>query len=229
MTTPLDNPIWHALRTRHAALGSTTELAAAYRPDVAPFVGVPTADRASGEALATLLGERETCYLVGVIPPAVPGWQLEDHGVIDQMLCTLAPALPPGPELVELGAAHVDDMLALTALVYPGYFRRETRLMGRYLGIYVDGRLAAMAGERMSLPAHREISGVCTHPDHLGRGHAQRLVAQVTRDILAAGLQPFLHVSAANVRAKRIYEHLGYADRAALAHYVMRRDSDPAH
>ncbi|HWU52782.1 MAG TPA: GNAT family N-acetyltransferase, partial [Tahibacter sp.] len=134
-----------------------------------------------------------------------------------------SPAVPEGPPVTELGAEHLGDMLALTALVYPGYFRRETPRMGRYLGIYVAGSLAAMAGERMALPGWREISGVCTHPDHLGRGYAQRLVALATRRIVADGRRPFLHVSAANVRAKRIYEHLGYTDRVALAHYVLRR------
>jgi ribosomal protein S18 acetylase RimI-like enzyme len=223
MTTALDNPIWHSLRTHHAALGEGDDSSAAYRSDVAPFVGVPFADAHCGEALAARLGTQGRHYLVGVIPPQVPGWQLEDHGVIDQMVCESAPEVPSGPEVVELGATHLDDQLALTALVYPGYFRRETPRMGRYLGIYLDGRLAAMAGERMSLPGHREISGVCTHPDYLGKGYAQRLVALVTRDIFAAGLQPFLHVSAKNVRAKRIYEHLGFADRKALAHYVLQR------
>lgn len=223
MNSAPDNPIWQALRSDHAALGAGDDCAAAYRAEVAPFVGVAAADARCGEALAALLGERETCYLVGVIPPQVPGWQLHDHGVIDQMVCAAVPEVPPGPPVVELGAGHLDDMLALTALVYPGYFRHDTPRMGRYLGIYRDGRLAAMAGERMALPGWREISGVCTHPDHLGRGYAQRLVALATRRIAADGRRPFLHVSAANGRAKRIYEHLGYADRVALAHYVLRR------
>ncbi|MBL8301105.1 MAG: GNAT family N-acetyltransferase [Rhodanobacteraceae bacterium] len=223
MNSVLDNPIWHALRNHHAELGVGDGSAAAYRPEVAPFVGVPAADENSGAALSAWLGEHKRCYLVGVIPPRVPGWRLADHGVIDQMICAAPPEVPPGPAVVELGAAHLEDMLALTALVYPGYFRRETPRMGRYFGIYINGRFAAMAGERMSLPGYREISGVCTHPDHLGRGYAQRLVALLTRDILAAGLQPFLHVSAVNTRAKRIYEHLGYFDRCALAHYVLQR------
>jgi predicted GNAT family acetyltransferase len=29
-----------------------------------------------------------------------------------------------------------------------------------------------MAGERMALPGAVEISAVCTHPDHLGKGLA---------------------------------------------------------
>jgi ribosomal protein S18 acetylase RimI-like enzyme len=224
MNTPLDNPIWQSLRSRHLALGGGGEIAACYDPDIAPFAGVAYADAACGAALATLLGDREPYYLAGVIPPAVPGWRLDDHGVIDQMVCTRAPDVPDGPDVVELGAANVADMLELTALVFPGYFRRDTLRMGRYLGIYIDGRLAAMAGERMALPGHREISAVCTHPGHTGRGYAQRLVALVTRDVFASGLLPFLHVSPENARAKQVYERLGYADRCAVALYALHRD-----
>jgi ribosomal protein S18 acetylase RimI-like enzyme len=224
MNTPLDNPIWHSLRSRHAALGEGGEHAACYDPDIAPFAGVASADAQCGAALATLLGDREPCYLVGVIPPVVPGWRLDDHGVIDQMLCTRAPDVPDGPAMAELGADNVEDMLELTARVFPGYFRRDTLRMGRYLGIYIGDRLAAMAGERMALPGHREISAVCTHPDHTGRGYAQRLVAQVTRDVFAVGLLPFLHVSPGNTRAKQVYERLGYVDRRAVVLYALHRD-----
>lgn len=224
MSMPLDNPIWHSLRSRHAELGESGEHAACYAAGVAPFAGVARADAECGTALATLLGDHEPYYLVGVIPPAVPGWRLDDHGVIDQMLCARAPDVPDGPAMTGLGAEHVEDMLELTALVFPGYFRRDTLRMGRYLGIYINGRLAAMAGERMALPGHREISAVCTHPDHAGRGYAQRLVAQVTRGVFAAGLLPFLHVSPGNTRAKQVYERLGYADRGAVTLYALHRD-----
>jgi ribosomal protein S18 acetylase RimI-like enzyme len=225
MTSLLDNPIWHSLRTRHAALGRQAALANVYAPQVAPFAGVAAADAQSGEALAGLLGDDEPYYLVGVIPPAVPGWRLDDHGVITQMICAAVPAVPDGPAITPLGEAHVADMLELTTLVFPGYFRAATLRMGHYIGIYEDGRLAAMAGERMDLPGYREISAVCTHPDHAGRGHAQRLVALVTRQVLAAGLTPFLHVSPGNGRAKRVYERLGYTDRCDVALYSLHREA----
>jgi len=46
--------------------------------------------------------------------------------------------------------------------------------LGRYFGVIENGRLAAMAGERMGMPGFREVSAVCTHPDFLGRGLAQK-------------------------------------------------------
>lgn len=223
MSSPLDNPIWQSLRSHHAALGRPAVQAACYRAAVAPFAGVAAADAAAGTVLAGLLDPQESYYLVGVIPPSVPGWQLEDHGVIHQMVCATAPDVADGPAVSELGAAQVADMLELTTLVFPGYFRPDTLHMGRYIGIYLDGCLAAMAGERMYLPGHREISAVCTHPRYLGRGYAQRLVALVTRAVSAAGLLPFLHVSPGNRRAKAVYERLGYVDRADVALYGLQQ------
>lgn len=224
MSSPLDNPIWQSLQSHHAALGRASGAAAGYVPEIAPFVGVGSADAAAGVALAGLLGAHEPYYLVGLVPPAVPGWRLDDHGVIHQMVCARPPAVPDGAEVCELGEAHIDDMLELTGLVFPGYFRHDTLRMGRYLGIYRDGRLAAMAGERMHLPGWREISAVCTHPDHAGRGHAQRLVALVTCGVFEQGEQPFLHVSPGNDRAKNVYLRLGYVDRCDVALYSLHRE-----
>jgi GNAT superfamily N-acetyltransferase len=224
MNSALDNPIWHSLDSHHATLGRASSSAASYAPEVAPFVGVGSADAAAGAALAGLLGTHEPYYLVGLVPPSVPGWRLDDHGVIEQMVCAAAPALPDGPDFCELGEAHIDDMLELTGLVFPGYFRHDTLRMGRYFGIYRDGRLAAMAGERMHLPGWREISAVCTHPDHGGRGYAQRLVALVTQGVFEQGLQPFLHVSPGNDRAKNVYLRLGYVDRCNVALYSLHRE-----
>jgi len=107
-------------------------------------------------------------------------------------------------------------MLALTALVYPGYFRPRTRTLGRYYGVLDDGRLAAMAGERMAVSGCTELSAVCTHPDYLGRGLAHRLVAHVAHAIRQRGLQPYLHVSNRNARAIKVYETSGFVPRREL-------------
>ena len=98
--------------------------------------------------------------------------------------------------------------------------------MGRYFGIYDGDTLVAMAGERMRLPAHQELSAICTHPDYTGRGYAQQLVAMLTNDILDSGRVPFLHVSHENVRAKALYERLGYSFRADIALVAMKRVGD---
>jgi ribosomal protein S18 acetylase RimI-like enzyme len=121
-----------------------------------------------------------------------------------------------GPPVVELTQAQLADMLALTASVYPHYFRPRTIEMGRYLGIYEDDVLAAMAGERMRFDGYQEISAVCTHPRYVGRGYARRLMAMLTNDILDSGCVPFLHFSHENIRAKSLYERIGFSFRTDI-------------
>ncbi len=58
-----------------------------------------------------------------------------------------------------------------------------------------------MAGERMWIGDHREVSAVCTHPDAQGKGLARALMAHVVNRMLAAGQTPFLHVLSGNERA----------------------------
>ena len=115
-------------------------------------------------------------------------------------------------------------MLGLTALVFPGFFRARTIEMGRYYGIYHGRVLAAMAGERMHLDGYQEISAVCTHPEFIGRGYAQRLVALVTNSILERGVTPFLHVHKNNTRALSLYDHLGFRHRAEVGLWHVTRD-----
>ena len=95
--------------------------------------------------------------------------------------------------------------------------------LGRYFGIYQDGRLAAMIGERLATDAYQEMSAICTHPDFNGRGYARRLTALLTNDVLARGRTPFLHVSHANRRAKHLYEQLGYSLRRDIGFWSLRR------
>jgi predicted GNAT family acetyltransferase len=128
-----------------------------------------------------------------------------------------------------LSEAHRADVLALTALVYPHYFRPRTMEMGRYFGIYEfdsggGGRLAAMIGERLGTDTHQEMSAICTHPDFNGRGYARRLTAMLTNDTFARGRIPFLHVSHENLRAKQLYEQLGYRHRRDIGFWSLRRE-----
>ena len=36
------------------------------------------------------------------------------------------------------------------------------------MGIRWQGKLVAMAGERLKVPGYTELSAVCTHPEHAG-------------------------------------------------------------
>jgi ribosomal protein S18 acetylase RimI-like enzyme len=213
----LDNPVWESLATRHADLARGTQHAARYPSDVAPFGAVDVADAHAASELEQLVGVGESILFVGPAPSLAPEtWKIEPLVYIAQMTCRAHLQVNDGPPVTELTRAQVADMLALTALVYPHYFRPRTIEMGRYFGIHDGGMLVAMAGERMGFPGHQEISAICTHPAHVGRGHAQRLTAILTNDILDRGDMPFLHVSHQNERAKSLYERIGYRFRADI-------------
>ena len=82
--------------------------------------------------------------------------------------------------------------------------------MGRYFGIKVDGELVALAGERLVLEDHTEISAVCTHPDHQRKGYASMLVSHVMDMLIQENRTPFLHVASDNVNAIKAYKKLGF-------------------
>ncbi|MFT4043740.1 MAG: GNAT family N-acetyltransferase [Gordonia sp. (in: high G+C Gram-positive bacteria)] len=117
------------------------------------------------------------------------------------------------PEVVELTAADVPEMLALVERTRPGPFFERTVEMGTYLGIRHNGRLVAMAGERLRPPGWVEISAVCTDPDYRNRGYASILVAAVAAVIRDDGRIPFLHAAYDNEGAIRLYHELGFSLR----------------
>ncbi len=221
---PLDNPMWAALTGPQQSFALGAGAVRRYPREIAPFVAV---ERAGVEARATLdalVAPGESVYVVA-IAPAWPGdWQVVATGTILQMTCVQPPrqATAPG-DWRALDDADLPEMLALTALVYPEFFRERTRELGRYLGIHRPGVLAAMAGERLAVEGHVEISAVCTHPDHTGRGHAAQLMTALVHDIAARGKTPFLHVSDHNQRAIDLYARLGFVERRRLPLWKVRR------
>ena len=221
---PLDNPVWSSLTTRHAPLAQTAGRAKRYPSDIAPFVGIAPGDCDALADVERLVDRDELVCFVGAAPGLGAGWRIEQSVPIAQMVRADRLDVPDGPPAIEImSERQVADLLALTALVYPHYFRPRTITMGRYIAIYDGERLAAMAGERMHCEGHREISAVCTHPDYPGRGYARRLIALLTNAILDRGEQPFLHFSHENTRAKALYVRLGFAFRADVPLLVATR------
>jgi ribosomal protein S18 acetylase RimI-like enzyme len=217
MIEDLDNPVWSSLSGEHAPLGRRTPHAARYRAEVAPFVGIDASAASAGEELTELVSPRESVLFVGPSTdmPA-SAWRIEPFESIAQMINESQLVSVDGPVITELCAAHTADVLDLTARVYPHYFRPRTMTMGRYLGIYDGAKLAAMAGERMRFGRYVELSTICTDPGFTGRGYAQHLVNRLVADVRRADRIPFLHVSHRNVRAKALYEHLGFKIRADI-------------
>lgn len=222
MTSPLDNTAWHALRGPQRALAEGGALAARYPPDVSPFAALP--DEPSDDAWAALASLVTGCGDVTVLirdeirEPA--GWSTVQRFLAYQMVAESVEGAV-FDRATELGGGDVDDMLALVALAAPGPFGPRTVELGRYIGIREGGSLVAMAGERMHVDGHREVSAVCTHPDHRGRGLAEALVRDIVAGVTARGEVPILHVEQKNVSAIRLYERLGFAIRRAIEGAVL--------
>jgi ribosomal protein S18 acetylase RimI-like enzyme len=212
----LNNPIWVALTTRHAGVARSTGVARRYTSLVSPLAGLREPTPAAFSDLARLVALDEHLGLFTAEPLQVPGdWLTIRTRPIEQMICTKLTRGSPSP-LLELGRDDIPEMLALTAATEPGPFLPETIQMGRYFGIRSnDGRLIAMAGERLKLNGFTEISGVCTIPEFRGHGHAGALVAFLVAQTLEEGRVPFLHVKAEN-GAKSLYEKLGFRVRRAI-------------
>lgn len=210
----LDNPAWHSLTGFHAHLAQGTGAARRYRPSVSPFVGLrDVTDPQAWADLAALVGPGQEVPIAGgadEVPDGwVRGWTLP--GV--QMVGTDRLAGVPDDESTVLGADDVPDMLDLTARTKPGPFAPETYLMGTYRGIRRDGRLVAMAGERLRPGGATEVSAVCTDEAVRGQGFASRLVLAVAHGIQARGELPILHAAGSNEGAIRLYRSLGFEIR----------------
>ena len=225
MDTALDNPFWSALDSIHREVALRSGDVARYPAAFAPFLGVASVDTAAGDAFDLLVAPGESVYLLGIAPVSPVGWRLQAFRPLAQMVCDAPLPMADGPDIVPLGDAQREDVLALTALVYPHYFRARTMDLGRYFGIYEQGRLAAMIGERLGSAGSREMSAICTHPDFTGRGYARHLTAWLTNATLARGVQPFLHVSHENARAKALYEQLGYRVRRDIEFWSLTREA----
>lgn len=226
MADPLDNAVWHALTTHHAGLAEVSGRARRYPPEVSPFMAVDALDGDGWAALASFGGP--VTLFRDEIPAPPDGWHEVATGAGHQMVLESLAAVPEIPFVV-LGPGDAGDMLALVEVSRPGPFEVRTVELGRYLGVRDgDGRLLAMAGERLRLPGSTEVSAVTTHPDARGRGLAAALTAEVCRGILARGETPVLHVAVGNEGARRVYERLGFVERRIVRFAVLEAPGEPS-
>ncbi|MAG30456.1 MAG: GNAT family N-acetyltransferase [Deltaproteobacteria bacterium] len=208
----LANPVWHALTGRQSVFAERTAdgRACRYQSDVNIFAGVDQLDAAGWSALAELVRPDGVAILSRDEVPEVPrGWTEVYRGTSMQMVAAeLADARPV--DLVPLDPADVPEMIELAEETVPGPFLPRTIELGRYVGVRQQGRLVAMAGERMRLPGFAEVSAVCTHPSAQREGLAAALTLAVVRGIRERGEEAFLHVVDENEGALRLYRALGF-------------------
>jgi predicted GNAT family acetyltransferase len=222
---PLDRPVWHALTGPQAPFATTNGAAVRLHEDVGPFAAAIDDSPESLAALAALIPAGGSVVLLQAdATPLPPGTRVEMTAPGVQMVGGTLVAPAGHDDIVTLGDADVPAMLELTALTRPGPFAARTNRLGHFRGVRIDGRLAAMAGERMRLDGFTEVSGVCTHPDFRGRGLAGLLSYRVARDLQAQGVTPFLHAFESNTAAIGLYETLGFRLLRAMTITVLARD-----
>jgi predicted GNAT family acetyltransferase len=213
----LDRPVWSALSTRHAALSHGDGLAKRYPPSIVPFAA--TADDSAGSlrALAALVGPGDTILMAQaddiVLPPELAP---TTTAAAVQMIATKPLPAFTDERVQRLTEADATEMLALASLTKPGPFTLRAQSLGEFWGVKIDGRLAAMAGERMKQPGHTELSGVCSHPDYRGAGLGKLLSKFVAGRICARGEVPYLHAYATNAVAIDLYEAIGFKLRSRM-------------
>lgn len=214
---PLDRPVFHALRGGWAAHAQRHGQAVRLDPDLGPFAALDAGATGSGDlvALAQVAAPIWLVEAAPVVPP--PGLAVVRTAELAQMVLEQLAEHRDDGRGKPLGEADAAEMAALAHLTEPGPWGRLTHRNGGFFGVRdAGGRLIAMAGERMHLPGHGEVSGVCTHPDARGQGLAFQLMHRVTSAILARGDRPFLHSYAGNRTAIALYERLGFRTRRLM-------------
>jgi predicted GNAT family acetyltransferase len=216
---PLDRVVYSALTSqRQSSLavrqGEAVRMAAGY--------GIFAAmDQVSAEALSDMarlpMLEGRLVTVEAEDQPVPVGFKIEKQAVLLQMsLNALRSGEGRGVQVEKLGEGDAAQMLALALLTEPGPFYEKTHQLGDFYGVKQEGRLLAMAGERMKPDGFCEVSGVCVHPEAQGRGYAAAAMRAVIEPIVARGETAFLHSYDHNRRAISLYEGLGFSVRAAM-------------
>ena len=104
-------------------------------------------------------------------------------------------------------------MVRLAAETEPGPFGPNSNRTGRWFGVRRDGRLVAMAGERMRVEGFGEVSGVCVDPSVRGEGLGAVVTLAAAHGIRERGDTPMLHVRDGNDGAHRLYRRIGFEPR----------------
>lgn len=220
---PLNRPIWNALRGAQAQHAVARGPALRFEPAIGQFAAIPDTTPESLAGLGQLVQDFGETYLFepADLPP-VPGVVLAMQAQAVQMVAErqIAPSKPPF-EILPLGEADAAEMLDLATQTRPGPFFERTHELGRFVGVRENGVLIAMAGERMRAGPFTEVSGVCTLPDHRGKGLAGHLMRRVASAIQDRGETPFLHAYASNTGAIGLYETLGFVLRTELTVSVL--------
>lgn len=213
---PLDRPVWSMLTGRQAHLAEGDVRALRIDRGYGVFGVAADTGAEAQAALAALVPDDGELWMVESEPWPLPAGTREvKRAVLAQMVAEGPPPAVRDDEspIIALGDTDAPEMAALADHAKPGPWGPATHRYGPFFGVRQDGRLLAMAGQRMLMPGMAEVSGVATWADCRGRGLARALIGHVMREMVARGETPFLHSYAENAGAIALYESLGFRIR----------------
>lgn len=221
----LNNPAWNALISGNKHLSYGNERVKYFDEEVSPFVAFNENTADNFRRLYDMLPHSKPVLFVAPVEVEIPAeWKVLKFIRGLQMVCDGDPNQDEiHCELVPLTNEHVPQMYALAKLTNPGPFESRTIEFGHYHGIFDNDQLVAMTGQRLHAFNYTEVSAVCTHPDHTGKGYARQLMLNQLHRMRAASEIPFLHVRVENERAIKVYEHLGFSTRINVYFYFMQK------
>ncbi len=212
----LDNPVWFSLSETHQSFAVDYGSVKFYHPDYCPFGGFE-----KGNAIAKSIDEYsemvDSFFIVGEKPELSNLLKLNKELVCLQMIVCNPIDIAINEPIVKLTDEHIDVLYELVNLVQPGYFKKKTALLGNYYGIFKNGELVSVTGERMQMNDFIEVSAVVTHPNHTGKGYAKQLVVHTVNEIFKQNKIPYLHVIEDNKGAIQLYEKLGFTIRRKIS------------
>ena len=224
----LDNMIWNAITTGNKDIAIKNDDVGCYLPEIAPFAGMKNFNDPNLKKLYEFIPANRSVAISSLnkMDHDEGRWKLIQPMDITQMVYedSVNTFTTKNSQLiVPLSDEHVPQMIELTALTRPGPFLQQTIRFKNYFGIFIEGRLAAMTGQRMHPKPYMEVSAVCTHPDFRGLGYAKALMLHVMKIILDNSFTPFLHVLSNNINAIELYKTIGFRTRKQIFVDVIRR------
>jgi ribosomal protein S18 acetylase RimI-like enzyme len=224
----LDNMIWNAITTGNNDIAIIQGDVGCYLPEIAPFAGMKEFNDTNLKKLYDFIPANRNVAISSLnkMNHDDKRWKLIQPMDVTQMVYE-HPAITfttrNSELIVPLSNEHIPQMIELTALTRPGPFLQQTIRFKNYFGIFREGRLAAMTGQRMHPLPFMEVSAVCTHPDFRGRGYAKALMLHVMKIIIDNSFIPFLHVLSNNKNAIDLYLAIGFRTRKQVFVDVIRR------
>lgn len=223
----LDNPIWNALNSRDRDKNIGSEEFSFFDIETAPFIGMKFWDEENQKKLiANVPSDRSWFLLIAEEVNFIEELEIVFTIPLYQFICPKlgeAPTLKKNIEIVVLNESNIDEMIALTELTKPGPFRKRTIEFGNYHGIFEDGKLVAMGGERLHVDGFTEISAICTHPDYRGFGYGAIITDFLAESVIKKGQIPFLHARVDNINAISVYKKLGFEIRSKIQFYIFKK------